>query len=759
VLKQRRERKIVGRSAHKRNEIQPTTSKMILRILLLVMVAILPLAPQTEAFSIRIPNTRTPKCSLSSSFGTITRLPTVLSAKQKTGNDKDDDEDDDYYTTSNQEELLPPMDLPSDERPLYSREELERLTVPQLKQQLRLRGLRVSGRKAELVHRLFDGMAGRTAATPSSSTTPISTENTEFLSAEEAAAQKVQRARELAKSTGKELVDVTAYLDEEDQGKQFKSSNTKKTPAADDDNDNDDNEVSEEEAATTEVWGAQARLGLSDENDNRKIVDSLSRTIMEFQGSNQTFTTARVFATRDALKPFLEGGRCKGEIRTTGKAEDRLHEIQTRREREAARPIRAEDTVGLDEGDENRLLTDVVLNRDYSDWGKFTATGAQLSAQEVQGVLLLTDVYGAFNEDTTVLAETIAFECQPVVVMIPDLFRGNPWTGPTDGVNEQGQTYEEWRATHSDLRVSVDIRAAAACLRETYGVSSVVVFGTCYGGGRALEAASGWFDSIHDVDGTTVGPPPVDPTVAIAWYPTRYNPAELFGAQHRGRDKTVADGSKRRMAIMGVFAENDTIPGATAADAARLKALLEEDDRVVDHMVKVFPGQEHGFAHIGLSQRQTVLQDDDLERFVDEEFGGTGRLSVADGEAEVACLLSTAFMETYSRVFLPTVGPPISLDEQEVEWGKQLGMKDLNEFKDRDIRSEIQDAIENFVEEPLQSGPRIDPTDKDQEEQLMELLRSMEDPSTKGPLKIENDDDLATIYGKLTSSDENFQIF
>ena len=50
-------------------------------------------------------------------------------------------------------------------------------------------------------------------------------------------------------------------------------------------------------------------------------------------------------------------------------------------------------------------------------------TGAQLSQSEVQGVLLLSDVYGAFAEDTQALAHKIAFESQPVVVMVPDLFR------------------------------------------------------------------------------------------------------------------------------------------------------------------------------------------------------------------------------------------------------------------------------------------------------------------------------------------------
>ena len=593
--------------------------------------------------------------------------------------DSDEEEGEPDDSTSDDDDN-PPMNLPADERPdWYQRNEVEQLTVAQLKQQLRLRGWPLSGRKAVLVDRLLDGIAGRRTTT----VVKESNNNNIFLSAEEAAALQVQqqRARKQQEvgSPGEQeqrpqeeeyAVDVTAYLDEEDQGKTFKSSVKETTASPLDD------EISEEEAAKTEVWGAQARLGLSDENENRPIVDSLSRTVMEFQGSNQTFVQARVIATKDALRPFLEGqGRKRHDKNNNSNrntsTEDRLREIQLRRERETARPIRPDDTIGIDEGDENRLLTDVILNRDFSDWGKYTATGAQLSAQEVQGVLLLTDVYGAFADDTTVLAETIAFECQPVVVMIPDLFRGNPWTGPTDGVNERGQTYAEWRATHSDLRVSIDIRAAAACLRETYGVSSVVVWGTCYGGGRALEAASGWFESVHDVDGTTVGPPPVDPAVAVVWYPTRYNPDELFGSRHKGRGTTVADGSKRRMAVIGIFAEKDSIPGATRDDAARLKSLLEEDDRVVDHIIKVFPRQEHGFAHIGLSRRQQVSADDEIERFVDEEFGGSGRVSAFQGEAEVACLLSTAFMESHSRTFLPTVGPPISLDDQEQEWSKE----------------------------------------------------------------------------------------
>ena len=40
------------------------------------------------------------------------------------------------------------------------------------------------------------------------------------------------------------------------------------------------------------------------------------------------------------------------------------------------------------------------------------------------------------------------------------------------------------------------MRAAAAALREQYGVMLVAVFSTCYGVGSALEAAVGWVHSL-----------------------------------------------------------------------------------------------------------------------------------------------------------------------------------------------------------------------------------------------------------------------
>ena len=61
-------------------------------------------------------------------------------------------------------------------------------------------------------------------------------------------------------------------------------------------------------------------------------------------------------------------------------------------------------------------------------------TGALVSALEVSGVLLLLDMRGPFVDNNRALANKIAFECHPVVVMCPGSFLGTPWV-PVD-VNE-----------------------------------------------------------------------------------------------------------------------------------------------------------------------------------------------------------------------------------------------------------------------------------------------------------------------------------
>eukprot|EP00560_Eucampia_antarctica_P006235 CAMPEP_0197827384 /NCGR_PEP_ID=MMETSP1437-20131217/4171_1 /TAXON_ID=49252 ORGANISM="Eucampia antarctica, Strain CCMP1452" /NCGR_SAMPLE_ID=MMETSP1437 /ASSEMBLY_ACC=CAM_ASM_001096 /LENGTH=760 /DNA_ID=CAMNT_0043428213 /DNA_START=94 /DNA_END=2376 /DNA_ORIENTATION=- len=551
--------------------------------------------------------------------------------------------------------------------------QIESFTVTQLKQQLRLRGEKVTGKKAELALRLkrtFNLDENISNSDPSI----IEPDLVDVEIPSKQSSEK-SKAREFAEFQEKELIDVTAYLDEEDNGKESKSSKI-----GDGDGDDISEDVDSKEASSNpETWGDEAKI-VEDYEGRSIVVDGLSRTVIQYRGFNNTMVQAYVVASRDALRAYLSGGN-----RTEISQEEQVKQIQLSREKASKVPLKLEDIQGVDEGDEEGYYKNVV-EREYGDWGKYSLTGAQLSAQEVQGVLFLPDVYGPFTEDTKMLADKIAFECQPLVVMVPDLFRGNPWEEDKTnlGFNKNNESYEDWRATHCDQRTSVDIRAAAASLREQYGVSSVSLFGTCYGGGRALEAAAGWYpnDNMEDFEGRP-GPPPVDPAACVAWYPARYDAKALFGKNHITRSGN-SNGSK--VAVMAIFAEEDHILGARPEDAAELKALLENDDRVKDHMVKVFPGVGHGFAHNGIANDH-VMEDE----FLKEEFGGMGTADYGSGDAEVACLLSTAFLETYSRVFMPTIGPSVQDDENE-SWS-ELKMCDTSAASARNIRQEIDDAI------------------------------------------------------------------
>ncbi|TVU19479.1 hypothetical protein EJB05_35630, partial [Eragrostis curvula] len=100
------------------------------------------------------------------------------------------------------------------------------------------------------------------------------------------------------------------------------------------------------------------------------------------------------------------------------------------------------------------------------------------------GVLLLSDIFGFEDSATRDFAYRVA--CNGYNVLVPDLFRGNPWRKslPMDG-------FEQWLAQHAPARVSGDIDACTRWLLDELtaaGLSKKLgVVGFCYGGGRLLE--------------------------------------------------------------------------------------------------------------------------------------------------------------------------------------------------------------------------------------------------------------------------------
>jgi dienelactone hydrolase len=550
-----------------------------------------------------------------------------------------------------------------------------------------------------------------------------------------------------AKAKGADIVDVTDYIDVTEVGKSFRTNNNVKESAdinaltddkdsitTTDDEDSSDTTTS---STSTEVWGEDARI-VDDYEGRSIIVDGLSRTVIEYTGANNTIVQAYVVGSRLSLRNFLRGGQSSSSSsssssRGSGKTKDstdvsssssstssssvvyssmeeEVYAIQRKREVESKRGlIRPDEADGIDDTSDPDTGTYSIVERDYGDWGVYTPTGAQLSASEVQGVLLLSDVAGPFTQYTQTLADKIAFECQPVVVLVPDLFRGKPWTmiNDTSSRNEDGLSYEEWRSMHPDRRVDVDIRAAASVLRERYAVSSLAIWGTCYGGGRALEAAAGYYvdgpNSYYtDVYSNRPPPPHVDPVAAVVWYPTRYNVTKLFGKDNEGF-RTFTNGQERSVAVLAVFAEDDTLLGATPEDAMLLKDCLEDDPRIKDFMVKVFPDQKHGFAHL-TTESDDVVQDG-IDLFNNENFGSsTESYNSIGGDAEVACLLSTAWVETYTRVFLPTVGTPVRYDDGERWSASTIEMQGYSANERRDVRAELDKALSNYNDVDIDLG-------------------------------------------------------
>ena len=551
-----------------------------------------------------------------------------------------------------------------------------------------------------------------------------------------------------AKDKGADIVDVTDFIDVEELGKSFRTN----------DKESDNNVVETEEDSitnkeedhdstySTEVWGEDARI-VDDYEGRSIIVDGLSRTVIEYKGANNTMVQAYVVGSRISLRNFLRGGQQSSSSSSSSSSsrvgdstdapssssttssvvysstEEEVYAIQRKREMESKRGlIRPDEADGVDDTSDPDTGTYSTIERDYGDWGVYTPTGAQLSASEVQGVLLLSDVAGPFTQYTQTLADKIAFECQPVVVLVPDLFRGKPWTmiNDTSSRNEDGLSYEEWRSMHPDRRVDVDIRAAASVLRERYAVSSLAIWGTCYGGGRALEAAAGYYvdgpNSYYtDVYSDRPPPPHVDPVAAVVWYPTRYNVTKLFGKDNEGF-RTFTNGQERSVAVLAVFAEDDTLLGATPEDAMLLKDCLEDDPRIKDFMVKVFPDQIHGFAH--LPESDDVVQDG-VDLFDNDNFGSTESYNSIGGDAEVACLLSTAWVETYTRVFLPTVGTPVRYDDGERWSASTIEMQGYSANERRDVRAELDKALSSYNDvdidlgrmsqstSPMQDGPGV----------------------------------------------------
>lgn len=174
------------------------------------------------------------------------------------------------------------------------------------------------------------------------------------------------------------------------------------------------------------------------------------------------------------------------------------------------------------------------------------------------GVLVLSDVLGYQNADTRVFVTELA--CFGYNVLLPDLFRGVPWTD-VRGEDE----YEQWRSLHPPERVEKDIDSAVAWLnQELMGGSEqpekLALVGFCFGGGRLVETLA------RDEEGRF--------GAAAFFYGTRFDPALA---------------SRIRIPLLLVVGDSD--PKCTVETVRQL------EQSVPGSVALVYEGAGHAFAH------------------------------------------------------------------------------------------------------------------------------------------------------------------
>ncbi|KAM7266313.1 hypothetical protein ACFE04_004210 [Oxalis oulophora] len=187
------------------------------------------------------------------------------------------------------------------------------------------------------------------------------------------------------------------------------------------------------------------------------------------------------------------------------------------------------------------------------------------------GVLLLSDVFGFQDSSTRDFAYRIA--CTGYNVLVPDLFRGDPW-----GKNRPAAGFQQWLATQDPQRVAKDIDIATQWMVAEFiaaGISKkLAIVGFCFGGGRLIEVLA---QDKSDHFGA-----------GVSFYGTRM-------------DLSIAADVK--IPVLFIAGDGDSLcPLSMLED---VKKRIGGEAKVV-----IFKGRGHGFAHRPGSQEE----DDDAEK-------------------------------------------------------------------------------------------------------------------------------------------------
>ncbi|KAK9128866.1 hypothetical protein Syun_017663 [Stephania yunnanensis] len=188
-------------------------------------------------------------------------------------------------------------------------------------------------------------------------------------------------------------------------------------------------------------------------------------------------TIVGTIAAFDSNASVVVQGRCefmrRGSLRLVKNAKTRV----------CCSQIRLGDSVDDDETCELVNGVELTLGEDHADRIDAYLLKA-VKNNNGTGVLLLSDVLGFEDSATRDFAYRVA--CNGYNVLVPDLFRGNPWTK-----DRPSSDFELWRAQHARERVAKDINTSAKWMVEEFlaaGISKKLgIVGFCFGGGRLVE--------------------------------------------------------------------------------------------------------------------------------------------------------------------------------------------------------------------------------------------------------------------------------
>jgi carboxymethylenebutenolidase len=217
---------------------------------------------------------------------------------------------------------------------------------------------------------------------------------------------------------------------------------------------------------------------------------------------------------------------------------------------------------------------DVEISGDAEDEGFSGYFIKALKNNNGAGVLLLSDVYG--YESSGIRDFVYRLACVGYNVLIPDLFRGDPWG---EMFPPTGEDYENWRKQHTPERIAKDIDVSTAYLKELLEGDEesssgeppkYAIVGFCIGGGQTIQTVARQSPTIF--------------AAAVSFYGTRIEPDSLAPSI--------------KVPLLLITGDSDP--------ASPVNVVKEFESRVPGSKAIVYPGRRHAFAH-----RPDSIEDDE----------------------------------------------------------------------------------------------------------------------------------------------------